>query len=156
MKLHIDLPRDRADDSGWITLLDDSGATLDSAACRGKADNERAITEGNPTRDPERPFGDTPTGTAVIKSITRFPLGDAGQYAKYGPAFLRLEATGGQMLLAAQNGREGIGIHGGLPRSNDGGLRSTHGCPRVANATILRLLELGVTVGTDVEIEEEA
>jgi hypothetical protein len=44
---------------------------------------------------------------------------------------LLLDPQSGEALIAKQNGREGLMIHGGAP-SSTGGLRPTHGCIRLS------------------------
>lgn len=115
-----------------------NGAISESFPCLGKADRETAARKGNPKCNPERPYGDTPTGAWRVRvgGIQKDPH-------VYGPnRVLLLWPLGGQGYLAYTiGGRGGIWIHGGDPNAA-GGLRPTYGCIRVSNETMARLLEL--------------
>lgn len=130
---------------GTLALRDAAGALLfGPVPCFGKADNFSAQQHGNPTRDPLRPYGDTPLGTYIAR---RALPGD--NLRSYGPHDrISLWPIEGQALRAAQDGdpavlddghRSGLMIHGGAPASG-GGLRPTHGCLRLSNDDIARLL----------------
>ena len=53
----------------------------------------------------------------------------------YGPYFLRLDPQTGEAFRAKQQGREGIGIHGGAAGPGNT-LRATFGCLRLDSASI--------------------
>ena len=139
MRIEIVLPTDRTR-PGTLSVFE-SGATptLGPFPCLGKADNAKAASVGNRTRSPLRRYGDTPTGEwQVIQHIP--PASEVSDVRTYGPhGALDLWPTSGQAVAAYANGRRGIWIHGGAP-SASGGLRPTHGCIRVANATIRDLV----------------
>lgn len=130
------LPTDRAQTGTLQVIL--NGATMESFPCLGKADNDMARRKGNPSRNPERPYGDTPTGTWTVRvGITKR---EQDVYGKH--PVLMLWPTGGQAMKAYNIGRRsGIWIHGGEP-SATGGLRPTYGCIRVLDETMARLHEL--------------
>lgn len=119
----------------WITEHDST--IYGPVRCRGEADNAAAREAGNPDEDPRRAYGDHPGGLYAITSVERK---DAG---RYGPWFLRLDPLGGEALMAKQNGRAGIGIHGGNPHA-DGRLRETFGCLRLTDEATQRVGDLVV------------
>jgi len=129
MKLWSKLPPDRfAEGQFWVT--DDDGAILfGPVRCRGEADNSGAIAHGNPLEDPLKAFGDHPAGVCKLTEILWHPV----PVHSYGPAFFRLDPISGEALDAKQQGRSGIGIHGG-DLGSDGSLRPTFGCLRLTNA----------------------
>lgn len=114
------------------------GAKLADFPCLGKADNDMAAKKRNPSRNPERPYGDTPTGLwKVYVSII------AQDKDTYGPGpLLLMTPISGQAIKAykAPNPRSGILIHGGNLGAA-GQLRPTYGCIRVHNETMARLHE---------------
>lgn len=124
MRFLVRLPTDRRE-PGEAELYDDDGARLlGPFRCRGKADNAEAGEHGNPSRDPEAPFGDHPAGLYQILSV------EHKDPAHFGPAFFRLDPMAGDALEARQHGRDGLGMHGG-PLMPDGTLRATFGCLRI-------------------------
>jgi len=124
------LPADRALE-GDIYL---DGMLLGRA--RGKADNQRAIDKGNPTRNTTMPFGDHPYGTYRVVEVRDC---SAAEMHSYGPHKLVLDPIGGDALAAKQNGRTDLEIHGGDPQSDGVSLRATYGCLRVNNNVIKAL-----------------
>ena len=143
MRIAISLPRNRGN-PGTLRLY--SGELiLMSCRCLGKADSVSAAQAGNPTRDPFRRYGDTPTGTyAATLDPVRLPNKDPDRekwlrsYGKW--QTIRLEPLTGDALTAKNNGRGGILIHGGYP-DKVGGLRPTNGCIRVDDQQQLTLIE---------------
>jgi hypothetical protein len=124
---------------GSLWAQDETGIVWGPVRCLGKADNANAAKHGNPSRDPAKPEGDTPTGVYRITEVVRDPI----PRETYGPAFIRLSPVSGQALEAWKNGRRGLGLHGGALR--DGRLRPTFGCPRLdddAADQVASLLEL--------------
>ncbi len=110
--------------------------------CMGRADTFLSAKAGNPTRDPLKVDGDTPTGEYSGET------GKAPAPAhSYGPtAVIRLTPVSGQAKLAADGGkRSGLLIHGGDLGLADA-LRPTEGCVRVSNegmAEIIGIIGLG-------------
>jgi len=148
VRIEILLPRDR-NRYGDLSLISepDKGVKLPEQRllhfpCFGKADNQGAADHGNPTRDPLKPFGDTPLGD-YVGTVVRFADGqikDHDTLRKYGPyGYIVLTAVAGDALKAQDAGRFGLLIHGGDPGLN-GILRPTFGCIRLANAHIAGLL----------------
>ena len=66
----------------------------------------------------------------------------------YGPnGAIRLKALGGDALMAESLGRSGLLIHGGTTGTEKywrgkGALRATHGCIRLSNKDVKKLMEL--------------
>lgn len=126
MRFYVRLPTDRTQ-PGEVELFDDEGSLLlGPFRCRGKADSAEAGKHGNPSRDSEAPFGDHPSGLSKIISV------EHKDPAHFGPAFFRLQAIAGDALDGQRRGRDGMGMHGGLPMT-DGSLRATFGCLRIDN-----------------------
>ena len=106
--------------------------------CLAKSDNAAAAQAGNPTRDPLKRMGDAPLGRSSLTLVSPgTPLRSYGPGKRY-----LLTGTAGDALTAKKNGRTGIMIHGGALAAG-GGLRPTHGCIRVDDATIAALVGLG-------------
>jgi hypothetical protein len=139
--IRITLPTDRTR-SGTLSLSRVNGQTLlTDVEALGKADSQRASAAGNPTRDPTRPFGDTPEGTYNVPRVVDTGPGTNYSSSSYGPhAALVLQPSSGQALTAASNGRVGLLIHSGNIGAN-GRLRATHGCIRLSNDNMGRLLQ---------------
>jgi len=139
--IKVNLPLDRAE-TGTLSVSTTSGQLLLSDVdVVGKSDNQRAAAEGNPTRQPTLPYGDTPEGEyAVPRAIS---TGDGTVYSQHsygGAGALVLDPIGGEALTAKQNGRTGLLIHSGAMR--DGKLRVTHGCLRVSEANMREIFEV--------------
>jgi hypothetical protein len=118
-----------------------SNHVLLSMDCLGKADNQEAARRGNPTRDPTKPFGDTPTGSYHAHPFrwpTAPPLADRKKYGPHG--WIAIDPQSGQALTAKINGRHGLLIHSGELRA--GNLRPTFGCVRVTDEAMKKLLDL--------------
>lgn len=138
--IKIDFTADRWQ-TGTLSLVDKNGATLAGPfRTLGKADNANAAAKGNPTRNPLRRWGDTPTGTYRVVRLQSSGPGTNYPAYNYGPdAVIVLDPLSGDALTAKQNGRTGLLIHGGAPGEN-GRLRATHGCIRLSNADMAALL----------------
>lgn len=130
MRIESKLPVNRVEE-GNIYL---EGGLLGRA--RGKADNQKAIEHGNPSRDPSKPFGDHPSGKYQVIEVRTVDPADSHSY---GPFKLVLKCLEGVALDAANNGRTDLEIHGGDPQADGVSLRATYGCLRVSNAVIKML-----------------
>ncbi|MBI4907497.1 MAG: L,D-transpeptidase [Acidobacteria bacterium] len=134
----VTLQRDRTK-TGTLTVTSAAGATLAGpfdALC--KADNAAAAARGNPSRDPTKSYGDTPTGKyrGFVSALARTPVNDR----TYGPqSVITLDPVSGQAKTAKENGRWGLLIHGGALNAA-GKLRPTFGCVRVSNTSMQILL----------------
>jgi hypothetical protein len=136
IQIKIQLPADRTK-YGTLTL-ESNTQTIGPFECYGKADNASAAAKGNPTRDPTKSFGDTPTGRyrGFVNKIVSTPANDR----TYGPQpVITLDPQSGQAKIAKENGRFGLLIHGGALNAA-GRLRPTFGCVRVANDTMVKIL----------------
>jgi hypothetical protein len=152
LQIQVRVPRDRTR-LGVLELIDAGGKTiLGPVDCYCKADNASAAKFGNPSRNPERSHGDTPTG-GYNAFVSTPPASFGPEYLKkYGPnAFLVMDPTSGQALRAKQNGRHGLLVHGGALNAQ-GKLRPTFGCVRVFDADMTRLLGLIGGPGTKLKI----
>lgn len=125
MRLEITLRRDRR--ILGVLALHQGERMVFSCPCLGRADAINAAQAGNPTRDPFRRNGDTPTGQYTGR-IERHPMEPERTYGKWPP--IRLIPAGGDALIAHNNGRRGLLIHGGHLGPN-GIMRPTNGCVRV-------------------------
>lgn len=142
----ITLPENRYN-PGSLSVYDNEGTKLFWCMCLGKADNGKARREGNPTRDPLKQYGDTPTGTYEKTRIVRLPEGRVG----IGEYWITLDPIGGDAQIAEDNGRHSLGIHGG--RGNDR-LVPTLGCIRAADKHMHELFMLLQSCAFSVEIKE--
>jgi hypothetical protein len=127
---------------GVIKLFSDAGSLVRFYSALGKAANDDARDHGNPHASPLLLYGNTPNGVYDVLGIV--PTGAGTPYAdtsKYGTAgVIKLDPVSGEALLAKQNGRTGILVHGGSP----GGthlLRRTNGCIRMMDAELADLLD---------------
>lgn len=122
----------RPSNNDWIAAGTLSCEMIDlHARCYADADGAEAAKHGNLSEDPLKPFGDHPFGTYVVTDV-RWSTTDK-QRELYGPVRLALDPVNGDALVAKQNGRTGLAIHGGPLR--DGMLRATFGCLRVDDET---------------------
>lgn len=80
---------------------------------------------------PTEIYGNTPTGEYTAKLAP--PRTDTAAHRRtYGMhGIVEMDPISGQALVAKNNGRTGLWIHGGAP-SSTGGLRPTHGCVRLS------------------------
>lgn len=150
-RIKIFLPSSRVP-PGWLHLIGGLGQLIESFPCLGKADNERALAKGNPSRDPVRPFGDTPTGLYLPTKVERF----SGTHERIGLAWIPMVGGGranDQAATACAPGkmqRTGLGIHAGRDGSK---LFPTYGCIRMLTGDFNDLI---ATIGDEmVQIEVE-
>lgn len=153
IRLFAKLPHDRTAE-GTLWAVEDARLVVGPDRCCGKADNQAAIAHGNPTRDPLKPFGDTPCGVYRIIEVDR--ISDKEQNQHFGPVFLKLRPVAGDAARSgSEHNRSGFGIHGG-PLLEDGQLRPTNGCLRTGDAFVLilaDLIEAEFNAGRDVFFE---
>lgn len=135
--IDVQLPADRTG-LGRLRLLDSSDAAVfGPIPAYGKADNAAARAHGNPTRDPLKPWGDTPLGVyrCTLATVAVTPTIER----KYGPfGYIVLDPLSGPALVARQNGRFGLLIHAGALNAQ-GKLRPTFGCVRIADGDMKNL-----------------
>lgn len=151
MELVAIFPKDR---TKLGTIEARNGASLiESFQMYAKSDNAEAAKHGNASRNPLKPFGDTPTGTWNVRTGKAFT--SAADVRTYGPnPVFTLWPTGGQALAShgPNNRRTGIWLHGGALNAS-GGLRPTFGCLRVHNETMARLHDLAKQHGPITTLE---
>ena len=137
-RILVDLLKDRTR-LGKLRFFSDDMELRFECACLGRADNAEARKHGNPTRDPKRPFGDTPVGTYRVLAI-RSAGSSPSDVRSYGPhAAIAIEGTSDDAMAARVVGkRTGLLIHGGALSANKT-LRPTHGCIRVSDPDMLAL-----------------
>ena len=123
MKLDIILPRNRIY-AGFFTLTTRHKHLLLAGRARGKADNRRAVREGNPSRSSLLPYGDAPLGEYADSRVIKT------HNARLGHSWIPIVGTSGDALKAVENGRTGLGIHAGRS-DTDGNLVATYGCVRL-------------------------
>ena len=150
MRIQISLPPDRSVPGTLRAFDDQEQLIVGPLKCLGKADNAAAKLHGNPDRISTRPFGDTPTGDyEIVRLVAHAGETEIHTYGTY-PSIL-LDPSSGDALIAKQNGRSGLMIHGGDPGLG-GRLRSTYGCIRVteSNERDLAALVLQSSLATSV------
>jgi hypothetical protein len=129
----VEVPSDRTK-IGTIRLLADNGILIVGPfSVFAKADNRTASRNGNPSRNPLFPFGDTPTGRYRVPGLEATGPNTSRNAHSYGPhGAIRLDPTEGDAAVAKGLGREYLLIHGGDPNTA-GLLRPTNGCIRLSN-----------------------
>lgn len=143
----IVLPQDRTQ-LGQLSVQDDEGvACFGPIPCLGKSDNAAAIAHDNPTRDPRKPFGDTPTGVyiGVPGKVGASPqnihsYGDPDQSGQIPVLWLNPKAGDGSSEAEQRQKYEnesaghpvdmGLAVHSGQ-LAPSGEMRVTHGCVRI-------------------------
>lgn len=123
IELDVRLPANRWN-RGTLRVVDRERQVLADMPVLGKADNERAAKAGNPTRDPVRPYGDTPAGSYAPARLELFDR----PRERYGRGWIAMEGVDGDALTAKENERSGLYLHAG--RGNER-LVPTYGCLRV-------------------------
>lgn len=104
---------------------------LFSCACLGRSAGD---PRRNPSADPLRWRGHTPTGSFALTSFTTLSAAIRG----IGRYWIALDPVAGQALAAEQAGRKGLGIHGGRGDV----LMPTHGCIRLRDRDMLALRDV--------------
>ena len=152
MHIHINFPHGRLR-PGTLMLhgAPDIGPLL-VCACLGRADKGKATREGNPGRDPVKPWGHVPLGeyppAAVFWPARRMSIGEAGL-----PLNL-VGAVGEEVEQARRNGRFGLYVHAG--RGSPRLLVPTFGCVRIGFKDFVELLhligdhEIAVRIGAEI------
>ncbi len=152
MRIVVTLRPDRGV-PGVLRLLGLDGRVVVQGFCLGLADRAAAEKVGNPSRDPVKPFGNTPTGEYMGALLGYVPK-PARSYGASQP--IMLDPVSGQALEAARNGRAGLWIHSG-DLTPGGFLRPTFGCVRVTPATHAVLVQAIKAAGAKtfpVEVKE--
>lgn len=151
-RLEVFLPIRPNGSSGWVRRDDVTVATVSYSIEVGLSEHRIRVYDGDEVVVDE-PVGvgttdaPTPGGTYYLKELLQppDPTGPYGTYA-YG-------LSGFSTVLSSFNGGDGvIGIHGTNDPSSIG-QDVSHGCIRLDNAVIERLVnEIGLPLGTPVEI----
>ncbi len=149
MHLDIILPRDRKY-AGFFTLIDSEGVLVLAGRALGKADNGRAVTEGNPARRSVLPYGDTPTGDYHAARMIKLDP----PHRRIGKLWIPLKGKSGDALQAIAEGRRKLGIHAGR-LDTDGRLVPTYGCVRFSDRDIEQLWGALNDVEVSITISEE-
>lgn len=149
MNISIYLHRDRSI-PGILELREGVGVALLPplvSTCLGQSDKATAEKNGNPGRDPIKPYGHIPTGQYTGKVTVA-----GASLRSYGPhKRILLTPVDGECAKATE--RWGLMIHGGEPKPN-GDFRPTHGCVRVSNETMAELVSLVGDQIADVRVVE--
>ena len=156
-KLSITAPQDRRKLAS-ATLYNDKGEKVHGPFdCLALADSTKARNEGNPSRNPLLPFGDTPTG--VYKGNIIAPI---GVEHSYGPGeAINLQPVSGDCKLCGDT-RTGLLVHGGDLNTTQTymalwrGLRPTYGCVRFKNEDLKTVTDALKGQTFDVELSEQA
>lgn len=149
MKLVFTFPSDRRY-AGYFTLVDEQGVLVMSGRALGKADNARAMKADNPTRDPRKPYGDTPTG---IYGPSHFVTPEM-PHARLGKYWIPMTGASGDAEVVDGSTRWGILIHAGRLHT-DGRLIPTYGCIRLSDRDLDQLHDVLGEKFTAIEVREE-
>lgn len=145
-RLIIKLPKDRRE-LGELRLFAPgggvSGKPIFSCLCLGRS----AGHASNPSRDPLKYRGHTPTGLYATTFVTALARPIAG----IGSLWIGLDPIAGQAQLAENAGRTGLGIHGGR---GDDAYKMTHGCIRLRDTDMAALAKAAGKLRFDVTIDE--
>lgn len=101
----------------------------------------------NPSRDPLKYRGHTPTGDYAVTFVTALARPIAG----IGSLWIGLDPVGGQAQAAEDAGRTGLGIHGGR---GDDVYKMTHGCIRLLDKDMVALAKIAGKLRFSVSISE--
>jgi hypothetical protein len=124
-----------------LELRDGAGVLIRRYHCVARADRAGAQAHGNPAASPLLPYGDTPTGGYTVSGPMQTGTPDH-PVGRYGPnGFMRLAPVSGDAMLARENGREGLLIHGGHLDAR-GRMRPTNGCVRLHDDDMADLVAL--------------
>ncbi|MEL6671133.1 MAG: L,D-transpeptidase [Bacteroidota bacterium] len=133
--LRVLLPKNR-NHTGWLRL-EKGGKPVAEYRCLG-----RGSRGGGDTSMLEK--GNTPTGLYNGSQLVNTQAWSRRSYGRWGA--VRLKPIGGNALTAQQIfGRNGLLIHGGAAGSKKywrgkGALRATHGCLRLSNQDMKKLM----------------
>lgn len=136
MRIVIRLPKNRLR-PGTLQLFGDDGLEVLRGSALGLADRDDAREMGNPSGNPLRVYGDTPSGQ-YLGAVLATCLRPQRSYGAFPP--ISLNPMSGQALQAKLNGRRSLLIHSG-DLGLQGTLRPTHGCVRIHPATHQALVE---------------
>ena len=137
LTLKIIFPKDRMKLGRASLVRDDGTVILADMPVLGISDNAAAIAHNNPTHDPLKPFGNTPTGLSKLVKLS--PRADVDAYGP-NPVY-SMDPVSGDILKAesAPYFRSGLWHHGGALNpayTQWKGLRPTYGCVRHLNSNL--------------------
>ena len=144
--LLIVLPADRTR-PGQMALFDAIGDQKFTAACLGRSAGIFDKVTGTVRRDRLQFRGDTPLGDYAVTFVSQLAKPITG----IGSIWIGLDPEGGEALRAEQNGRRGLGIHGGRGNSR---LMPTHGCVRLTDIDMAALAKAAGRMRFTVTIRE--
>jgi hypothetical protein len=170
MKIVAQLPANRLILGTWSLLNDDGSTNLGPFQCDGKSDNAAAAAHGNPTRDPRKAFGDTPTGNYIARLAhvpdtpeNRYGYGLPDDSGAIPVIWLTPQEGDGTSDAWARQTSEGLDVNMGLaihsgPPNGSNALRPTYGCLRTweQDFTQVRPLVAGIGPFPVSIVEEEA
>jgi hypothetical protein len=140
-RLIVELSANR-DRCGGISLISPAGRKIRGPfPVAARASDNLALANGNPQRDPLLRFGDTPTGSYVIRRIVKSGQGTKFSASRFGPhGLIVMEPVSGDAACADANGRFHFLIIGG-DLAPDKKLRSTAGSLRLRNDHLRSLIK---------------
>lgn len=151
----VTVPKDRRE-PGTLLVTDEAGGVLHRCQCLAKSDSQYALQHGNPSRDPTKAGGDTPTGLWQLTTIDERSEGEGlnmGRWVIWLGLPLGGIAVNGDARIAEANGRRELAIHAG--RGNDR-LVPTHGCIRILDHDAEALHQAIGTDDVQVQVQEAA
>lgn len=127
---------------GGISLINAAGRRLRGPfPVAARSSDNLAAANGNAQRDPLLRFGDTPTGSYVIRRIVKSGKGTKFPASRFGPhGLIVMQPVSGDAACADANGRFHFLIIGG-DLSSDKKLRSTAGSLRLRNDHMRSLMK---------------
>lgn len=148
LTIRVRLPANRLH-TGTLTVVDPlTGAPLfGPVPVLGRAARNRAAQEGNPSADPLKKFGDTPTGGYRIVNIVANGNGTSRPVAAFGDSgSIVLDPVSGEAAQAEANGRTGLLIHAGRHAFSSvvdaRMLKPTNGCLRMLDWDLAELIKV--------------
>ncbi|WP_151733466.1 L,D-transpeptidase [Paenibacillus tengchongensis] len=127
---------------GSLKMYNDSGALVFGP--------KQALGRSEYDTSWSQPNGHTPTGVYTAKISGPMPQTSDNEYS-FGPSkYIEMDPVSGNALIAKQNGRTGLWIHGGAPAvagATSYPLRPTHGCVRLSNNDQASLIYVLSTLG---------
>lgn len=138
INLKVSLLKDR-NKLGTAALYNKDTALAGPFYCLGKADSAAGAAHGNPTLDPLKPYGNTPTG--IYRGQVVMEGNDLRSFGTY--KRILLTPYSGQCVTCEEL-RAGLMVHGGalnVVYTWWQGLRPTHGCIRLADTSMKAILD---------------
>lgn len=138
--LEVRLPRNR--DFAGTLRLGNCDSLFGPIPIAGRSDDLLARLHQNSCRDPLLPYGDTPTGTYLMRAVFRASGRTEYYRLDYGAAgAFAFEPVAGDAALADANGRFVLLLHG-TKRVSESKLYATSGALRVLDSDLLDLMRM--------------